>query len=351
MNFRSIVLKIHRWLSIAAAIPLVLLGLSGAILTFENEIDRSLNPHLLTVAPHGTALAWQEVLGRVQQKYPKSRVVALRIPQRADLSVEASLTNGLHVYIDPYQGTVLGERRRAQIVAAYLHRFHTNLLVGEPGSKVQGVTALTLIALCLSGLVLWWRQKVMLLRANTPPGRWWHDLHSMLGIYAWPFWLVLGTTGAMMTFESVAEPLTNRLAGSVPTLPQFRSVPAAGREPLSIDRVVEIAQQRLTGALVTLVTLPASEAGTFTAFLKFPDDRTPAGRSRVVIDRTSGEVLGVLDTRDVPLGTWIWQHHRSWHTGDQWGWSSRLLMFAASLALLVQVLSGLVLWQRRRWRR
>jgi uncharacterized iron-regulated membrane protein len=83
--------------------------------------------------------------------------------------------------------------------------------------------------------------------------------------------------------------------------------------------------------------------------MKFPEDRTPAGRSRVVIDPYNGRVLWVQNTRQVPLGTWLWNQNRSLHTGDQFGWPSRLLACLASAMLVVQVYTGFTLWWRG-WR-
>ncbi len=41
---------VHRWLGISLGVWFALVGLSGAILVFEDPIDAWLNPHLLTTA-------------------------------------------------------------------------------------------------------------------------------------------------------------------------------------------------------------------------------------------------------------------------------------------------------------
>ena len=43
---RNWILRFHLWIGLPAALFLLVLGLSGAIIAFENDYDRWLNPHL-----------------------------------------------------------------------------------------------------------------------------------------------------------------------------------------------------------------------------------------------------------------------------------------------------------------
>ena len=57
-TFRKVILKLHLWIGLAAALLLLLTGASGALLVFESEIDHALNPTLTqlparTQAGHG----------------------------------------------------------------------------------------------------------------------------------------------------------------------------------------------------------------------------------------------------------------------------------------------------------
>jgi uncharacterized iron-regulated membrane protein len=96
--------------------------------------------------------------------------------------------------------------------------------------------------------------------------------------------------------------------------------------------------------------LPGGRTGTFTALMKFPEDRTPAGRSRVAIDQFSGKVLWVENSRTAPAGTRIMNLNRPIHTGDIYGWATRLIACAASFLLAVQSISGVFMW-RPFWRK
>ena len=80
MRIRPAVLKLHRWLALAAMVPLTLLGLTGAVLTFENELDHVLNPTLWSVAAGGQRVDWQTVLDGVRRKYPSDRMLRYGSP-------------------------------------------------------------------------------------------------------------------------------------------------------------------------------------------------------------------------------------------------------------------------------
>jgi uncharacterized iron-regulated membrane protein len=349
MTVRAIWLRLHRWLALAAAIPLIILGLTGAVITFENELDRMLNPQLSYVVPREPRLAWQTLVDRVSQAYPRERVASLRLPGGDNRSAELSLGSGLLVYADPYDGTILGSRRRQDILTAKIHQFHTNLWLGPRGGLVMGSSALALLVLGGSGLVLWWRSKAMRFTWRSPWPRLHYDSHSALGLYGLGFWLLIGFTGAMMTFEDFAQPAINWLTRSPPLeQPRLKATAPAGAKPVAIDRIIEAAQQILPGASVSFVTLPAKPDAVCTVALKFPEDRTPAGRSRVYVDPYTGQTVWKTSTRDVPLGTWLWFQHRSVHTGDVFGWPTRLLACAASLLVVVQIYSGTWLWWKKK---
>jgi uncharacterized iron-regulated membrane protein len=82
--------------------------------------------------------------------------------------------------------------------------------------------------------------------------------------------------------------------------------------------------------------------------LAFPEDRSPAGRSIVNLDQYTGEPLQVVSTRDGGLGNRYIPMQLQIHTGMIGGMPTKVMAFFVCLALLLQVLSGYVLWLKRR---
>ncbi len=349
MRVRPLLLRVHRWLALVAAIPLAIAAATGAFLAFEGEIDRALNRDYWSVQPQTGRLPWQAVVEAAERANPHEVAMSLHLPAADDVAAEVSLKSGWQVSVDPYSGRVLGTPPpRVQVFTAAVHQFHSRLLLGAWGSWIMGVSALALVFLSLTGLVLWWPRKSFRVRWT---GSWrsrGRDLHYGLGIVGLLAWLLLGLTGAGVAFESLVRPALYYLTGSKPNVqPVVQSTPSAGTPRLTVDDALAAAGRALPEAETTVILIPNTPAGTFMAFMKFPEDHTPAGRSRVILDQYSSRALWVENSRTTALGTRIWIKNRPLHTGDIFGWPARVLAAAACLALLVQLVTGIVMWWPR----
>jgi uncharacterized iron-regulated membrane protein len=187
-----------------------------------------------------------------------------------------------------------------------------------------------------------------------------YDAHHSVGFLGLLPWVVLGLTGAAISYEGVVRPALYRVTRSEPAPPpKPKSAVARGDAkgakgakpppPLPPDGALFFASQSaLPGAKVTILSFPQGREGTYLAYMKFPEDHTPAGRSRVWLDQYNGKVLAVENARTAPAGTRLWNLNRPIHTGDIWGWPTRLLACLASFVLAVQSVSGVWMWLSRR---
>jgi uncharacterized iron-regulated membrane protein len=81
--------------------------------------------------------------------------------------------------------------------------------------------------------------------------------------------------------------------------------------------------------------------------MKYPGDSTAPGRSWVVVDQYTGQVLGSQDARTAPAGARIPIVNRAIHVGGIYGVPTRILAFLSSLAVIVQLFTGLLMWWRK----
>jgi uncharacterized iron-regulated membrane protein len=197
--------------------------------------------------------------------------------------------------------------------------------------------------MALSGLVLWWPRKVLHVKGGRPWRRVNFDLHNVLGFYSALFLVFITLSGVIIAFEGAMDPLIQKLDKAPPPGEVF-SQPVAGGRRISLDDAVRIASEALPGAMATSVNVPTAGKTPFRLIMKFPEDRTPAGRSRVAIDQYSGRVLQVVSTRAMPVGSKILALKRSIHTGDLFGAPTQALAFVVSLALAGQVVTGFLIW-------
>ncbi len=102
-------LWLHRWLGLAASLPLVLLGISGAIIAFEGELDRVLNPGLWYVTKSvGAARNGKPWSTRPRASSKTRRQPGFVCLRPTTWQSRVALKGGRLAYIDPYSSRVLG---------------------------------------------------------------------------------------------------------------------------------------------------------------------------------------------------------------------------------------------------
>jgi uncharacterized iron-regulated membrane protein len=175
------------------------------------------------------------------------------------------------------------------------------------------------------------------------------ELHQALGIYLSLFLMIFAITAIVIHRENEATKLANRIANSpdVPAPPQLQ--PYVSNAPtLSPDRLLSIAESAAPGAHPTWMLLVANPVR---IALKYPEDRTPSGRTNVFIDAYSGLVVYKLTSRTGPLGyrmVKLW--NREIHTGDIGGLPTRIVACALGLLIPVMSITGPLIWWNRRRR-
>ncbi len=341
---RRSLLALHQWVGLAAGLFLIVISVSGSALVFENEIDRALNPSTSFVTPGAQPLPIETLIARVQAAFPKDQVAGARIADRRNQAYEFSLRSRQGVMVDPYTGNILGLRNHETSVARWIHLLHTRLVADKIGEAMVGWFSVAMLGLAITGLVLWWPRKILKVGPASSWKRTNFDLHNVLGLYSSLVMLFITLSGVLIAFEKVTDPLVRRLNPASPDAPAPQSTPVASGKRISLDEAIAIAEQALPGAFASNVGIPGGPKAVFRILKKFPEDRTPAGRSRVYVDQFSGKVLLVENTRTAPLGTRILNLKRSAHTGDIFGAPTQALYFIVSLGIALQAITGASIW-------
>jgi uncharacterized iron-regulated membrane protein len=219
--------------------------------------------------------------------------------------------------------------------------------MGPAGATVVAAVTGVLLFLVLSGLYLWWPLKRVTIKWSANARRIHFDLHNTSGIYSALFLLVLGITGIVVHFDDSLETFLHEQAGTK-KIP--RSLPSAGQpgdKSISPDDAVAIALAELPGTKALSLSLPANPKGSFVVAVRFPEDLTPGGRSFVNVDRFSGKVLALQNSRTVAAGTRTIITNRAIHTGDIFGYPSKILVSLSSLMLVIQAITGYYMWWKK----
>lgn len=355
MSFRRFLLFCHLWAALIASVFLLLLGVTGSFIVYERGIDRVMNRRLIEVQPTGQPLSLGELFVRLEKAHPGFKVTELAFSRRPDSAYEVYLDPGNNaqgsvVTVDQYTARELGDARTASTFVNSVHQFHTHLLMDkhrEAAKLIVGIASIFLLFLSCSGIVLWWRRKLFRISWSGSGKRINFDLHNVLGVFCSFFLFCFALTGIALTWDGAVSRLISKVmpSGDMPRRPPLPEH-ADGAAVLGPDAIVAAARQALPGAAIDSLSMHAGMPADLR--MKFPEDRTPIGRSRVWLDPFTGETLSVWSTRTAPLGfklsrMWI----REIHTGDIFGWPTQLLACAVSLVLPILTITGTLIWWNR----
>ncbi len=123
-----------------------------------------------------------------------------------------------HRLFDPHSARDLGDAVPTGMrVVAFVLDLHDNLLAGKTGRMVNGIGAFCVLAVAISGIVIWWPGVKTWRRSLIVPRRvgWkrlnWH-LHSMLGFWSFAFVLVFALSGIYLCFPDWFQDIADRIS-------------------------------------------------------------------------------------------------------------------------------------------
>jgi uncharacterized iron-regulated membrane protein len=348
MSLRKLLLCLHLVTGLVAAIFLIILGVTGAIMVFEIPLDHALNAGLYRVTPQGSPLPLDEFAAKIEAARAPARITAIFFPSTDDVATRATLRNRdgktETVTANRYTGEIIGSLGTANGLMGKIHQFHTNLLLGKPGKVITEWGAILLIVLSLTGIILWWPRKIWKLSEWTPGRRANFDLHNVLGFWSSVFMLIFGVTGLVVHYDEETAQWIGRLTHTPATLSVPQPKPMANTKPASAGQLYQAAVEAVPEARVIMM-MGIGGRGAVRVSMHLPEDYTGGGRTTVMLDPNTAAVLVAQTSRNAPPGYRLAKFwNRQFHTGDVLGWPSRIVAFLASLSLPLLALTGPLIW-------
>jgi uncharacterized iron-regulated membrane protein len=217
---RKAIFQIHLWTGIAMGLYVVAISISGSALFFRSKVNEAATGRKV-VAGSGRLLTKGELIEAATRAYPDYKPSDILRGTIPGLEVEITLERGARRKVrifDPYTGRDLGEAVPYSLqIMSWLLNLHVNLLAGPTGRIVNGVCAILLTLLSITGAVIWWpgirnwrRSLTINPRANWKRINW--DLHSTVGFWTFVFFFMWSFTGIYLVFPAPFEAFINRLA-------------------------------------------------------------------------------------------------------------------------------------------
>ncbi len=255
LNMRRICLWIHRYTGLVMAGFLIIAGFTGSLLAFHDELDNVFNHQLAQIERQDAPqLPIATLHDKVVAAYPEYNFSSMPTSLKADKSAVFSVDRVRgqsaknqpkapfqEVYINPYNGNILGTRdkdewawRNTMWKVFWLHR---DLLLGDIGKLLLGVIALLWTINCFIGFYLTLPRTVKKshethrktvkkrasfikrwlsawkIRRKTNTFKLNYDVHHAFGLWLWLMLFVIAWSSVGFNLQQVYQPVMQAVVG------------------------------------------------------------------------------------------------------------------------------------------
>lgn len=399
---KTIWFKIHWILGITAGIILLIVGVSGATLSFEKEIMKAINSdsYYVSVPAEQEKLPVKELLEKFQASNPNAKINSISFSSDADSSTVINIAGegenarrGISKYVNPYTAEVLPDLVGKDFFG-FILRLHRWLAfpqeIREVGKQTVAISTVSLIILIISAIVIYWgRIKHAFFKSFTfkfkHHGRaFLSTMHSAIGMWVIPFYLLACLTGLFWSYEWYNNALYKIAGVEKPQRQQAQQQPQAqGQKPQGEktqgqkENVQKVeGQQRVQRDARTQSEPKKSKFDEYqkavemfnifvqrdysTVTLRFPQkgtvysfnylDTNPAhyrATNTLELDVNSWQLLKHERYNDLPLNEQLMKSILPLHTGEYFGLIGQIAMFLASSLMALFTITGFMLYINR----
>lgn len=349
--------QLHSWLGLVAGLGLLVIGATGSLLVFHDELEAAINPGLMQVAPApGGRLAPDVLLAAVNRALPNYEVTGWTIRDATEKNyadvlyvIRHGSNEWLVATLDPYTGELLASPRRGtQTFTGWLLELHYTFFADTAGVAFAGVLAAALCLLGVTGVWIYrelWKH-LFLLRWRRGARLLFSDLHKFVGLTSAVFNLLLGFTGAYWNLTQAIGEWRNGEARQPVIARRLYST------ALSLDRLIADAHRRIADFQTNFISLPSRPGGGVTLYGAVPTRhslRSPYG-STVSYDAGTGAWQSSYDLRTAGAWAQVVDAFRPLHYGTFGGLPIKILWSLGGLAPGLLAVSGFAIWRLRRRR-
>ena len=380
--------QIHLWAGVIVGLYIIAIGVSGSILVFKEELMPRPDVDVPWVdtracSPEGLV----SIADRINEQYPEKYVFLTACPSefqrfylmtmrdkpkpRVEGEAPARGFRAEHgeevaVYAHPLTGEIVGTADRESSWVHWMQDFHYNLQLGRGGRFWNGVGGAVLMALTITGIMLWWpgiRKWTRALKVDL--SRSWKrinwDLHSAAGLWTILFTAVWAFTGMYFTWPEVINWPANAVS-SVETahypgerMRELRDRPAAPPGGFDLMAVLRESQEISPDAALEGYFYGGGEKPIFTVYMAHGRVGDYANTDFLYFDQHSGEHLHTWRRgRNQTLGDWMVGLMIPLHFGTSWGPVVKWTWCILGLALPLLTITGFIMYWNRylggKWR-
>lgn len=367
--FKKVFFQIHWFLGITAGLILSLMGVTGAIYSYEPQILKWINQDSYVVeVAQSPKLTPAQLYQHFNQQQPEIEINSITIASDPAASSTVNIKKegarrGYNMMVNPYTAEVLPEIKGRDTLQ-FIQRLHRNLTAGEFGAQITGASTLMLIFFVLSGLYLRFPKKHtfkqwFFIKPKLKGRNFIWDLHAVVGTWVVIFYLLFACTGLYWSYDWWRAGMFKVMGVEQPQRNQQHNEPRNRKhkeEGLSTQQVNTILTQTWTGvnaqigreySTLTLNIPKRDDAKVEVSFVDIIPQHERA-RNQAVYNYQDKQFEKFELYEDKKLNEKIMSSMLPVHRGSFFGSTYQFIAMLASLTMPLFFVTGWMLYLKRR---
>ncbi|TBW27090.1 PepSY domain-containing protein [Gramella sp. KN1008] len=340
MNNRKL-LKYHSWFGLIAGLFFILMGISGSILIFHDELDKKIFSEFQNEAfTEEPKLDISTKL--VQKKYPGWDT---RIKEWDNGQIIYDVRHGQkrrYVFTDPETGMILKDLNANSHFTAWLLKLHYSLHSGITGRISILVAGIVFLLSLITGTILYRKSifKTLTFQVKiraTNKRNFYSGLHRYVGSWALIFNMVIVLTGIILAYSVAKAGLNPRKEYNGPLI------------DTSIEAALNGIEKEIPQFQPTYIRLPLEKGAGIIVYGDFKTDFFLFSEfyNQVKIDETKGNILSINRIASADFLTRLNSVVMPLHYAEFGGLPVKILYALVGLTGPFLSITGFILWWRR----
>ena len=397
--------QLHLWVGLILLLPLVMMGITGAVLVYAHDIEHLLGqggpqvttpgewrkPSELIEAARAAnaepgrmpnAVRWPTEIGepaavRLSRPGMAGARPQMRGGQQAGqqgaqpaagqaqgaVPAVSPFAGSLQILVDPVSLQVLDTQQAMTGWVRFFHDLHGHVFIsGGLGREIVGWLGVAMLVLGTSGLIIWWPRpgqwkggqwkSAFTIRRGAKGLRLHRDLHGAVGIWTLLLFLLVNVTGVYIAFpQQVGAAINAVWPGRDMRAAMFQARverPQPGQTAIALDDALALAQARLPDARFLNAFLPSRPDQALRIGMIRPGHEEGAPVITVLVDPWRHSVIAVFDPQAFSTGEAIIAWQRALHYGTGLGGGYKFLVFLSGVIIPIFGVTGFFMWWIKR---
>jgi uncharacterized iron-regulated membrane protein len=346
---KRFLLSIHKWLGLLAGIFILVMGLTGSVIVFDDEIEHFIQRDVIYQPDSSEPVSLDNAYHSIVEKHGNWDVRFTHIPERANRTIEAEIrrpTDRRYLYIHPSSGEILRDLDSYNTFSYWMLKLHYTIHSGFVGEVIVLIAGFMFICSLITGFWFYrkaiWKVLTFKIRPrfrdlkSTSS-----ELHRSVGVWALIFNFVTAVTGTVIIFIIVMTNAKKDGPGPMPNPPAVET---------SIDGLMTKAQQTYPGFAPSYVAMPGQPESQITLYGHMDTDWPIHYKfsNYLQFDPKTGNQSNSFFIENQPIEAHLLSFTYPLHFGNWGGIPIKILYCLFGLAPAILSITGFIIWRQRR---